>query len=136
MLICGHCNKLKIEIEYYKSNKLKRGYQSWCIQCHKDNRIHDGQTKTGKLFQRYGITREELEDLRVEQNHKCKICKIDISRDISRTSRCYQNIDHNHATGKVRGILCFRCNAGIGLLNESPEQLRLAADYIEKDGNI
>ena len=131
---CFHCHVTKKKEDFYYSERF--GRQSWCIQCHKDDRIHDGKTSEGKLYQRYGITRAELEALHKLQENKCKICKVELKPDASKGSKNYPNVDHDHITGKVRGILCFRCNSGMGLLNEDPDQLRLAAEYLEKDGNI
>ena len=41
------------------------------------------------------------------------------------------NIDHNHETGEIRGILCHKCNTGIGLLNDDQELLKKAITYLE-----
>jgi hypothetical protein len=43
-------------------------------------------------------------------------------------------LDHDHTTGEFRGFLCQKCNQAIGLLNDSPELLRIAAEYIEVMG--
>jgi len=42
------------------------------------------------------------------------------------------NVDHDHKTKKVRGLLCFGCNTGIGCLRDNPSRLRSAADYLER----
>lgn len=57
-----------------------------------------------------------------EQDGLCDIC-----RKASPTA-----IDHDHDTGKVRALLCNRCNTGIGMLGDDPEVLRAAANYIER----
>lgn len=41
-------------------------------------------------------------------------------------------VDHDHTTGKVRGLLCGACNTALGKMRDSPEQLRRAADYLER----
>ncbi|MFE5866619.1 endonuclease VII domain-containing protein [Streptomyces virginiae] len=41
------------------------------------------------------------------------------------------HVDHCHKTGRVRGVLCFNCNVGLGLLKESPDRIRRAAEYLE-----
>jgi hypothetical protein len=43
------------------------------------------------------------------------------------------SVDHNHSTGKVRGLLCWHCNTSLGHLKESPEFFRNAADYLERN---
>ena len=41
------------------------------------------------------------------------------------------HVDHCHKTGRVRGVLCFNCNAGLGLLRDNPDVMNRAADYLE-----
>lgn len=77
----------------------------------------DGRRKIIKrrhLLQRYGLTYEDFETMLVGQHDKCRICLKTF--DPKRTPA----VDHDHITGKVRGLLCSRCNTGIGLLAEDP----------------
>lgn len=48
------------------------------------------------------------------------------------TAECPICVDHDHTTGKVRGLLCHGCNHGIGSLKDDPAMLRAAADYLEE----
>lgn len=74
------------------------------------------------LKHKYGITLEDYQDLLTKQNSKCAICKREIGL-------C---IDHDHKTGKTRGLLCHACNRAIGLLKENEEILKNAIYYINK----
>lgn len=72
---------------------------------------------------RTGATREVYDALFAQQGGLCAICKRPPGR------RCLQ-ADHCHTTGKVRGLLCFRCNPALGLLSEDIAILQAAIDYI------
>jgi hypothetical protein len=74
-----------------------------------------------------GITTVDYDKMLANQEGKCAICHTDTPSK----RRKYFDIDHCHATGKVRGLLCEVCNRAIGLLKDSPEMLRRAADYLE-----
>lgn len=74
----------------------------------------------------YGITQQEYDALILKQNGNCAICKLDL--DMGKRT-C---IDHCHETNKVRGILCWTCNVGLGHLKHNPEFLRQAALYCEE----
>jgi len=80
---------------------------------------------------KYGITEETLEQAKKKQRNKCGICKIDIDE----SSRDF-HIDHDHATGKFRGLLCFRCNLGLGLFKDNSMFLRKAVKYLKKNEKI
>lgn len=80
------------------------------------------------LLMRFGITADEADLLLEEQGGVCAICSQSIA-----DKRGYEgHIDHDHATGKVRGVLCFHCNAGLGQFGDDVERLKLAIGYLEK----
>jgi hypothetical protein len=63
-----------------------------------------------------------------EQLGVCAIChEVDIDRRLS--------VDHNHVTGKVRGLLCRKCNTAITYLRDRPDLLIAAADYIRRNSD-
>lgn len=84
--------------------------------------------KWAKHIQRtYGLSVSEFDAMFAAQGGVCAICRQECNRSSS-TRLC---VDHNHATAKVRGLLCFQCNVGLGKFKDTPSLLRTAADYIE-----
>lgn len=85
------------------------------------------------LRREFGITFSDFKETYDKQNGKCAICLEKLPDDFMRSkSRKGVHIDHDHVTDVVRGILCFRCNIGLGSFRDSPEFLRSAALYLEK----
>lgn len=82
--------------------------------------------KRYRLARRYGMTLQEYDAMLESQNGKCAICNCPPSegRDLC--------VDHNHETGKVRGLLCDLCNKGIGQFGDSAERIESAMLYIKK----
>lgn len=76
---------------------------------------------------KYGMTLKDFDSLISEQNNCCAICEI--SFDIVKP-----HIDHDHSTGKVRGILCRLCNLGLGKFKDSSFSLIRATQYLLKNG--
>jgi len=74
---------------------------------------------------RYGLTLIAKEKLEKEQNYLCAICRKASTKTL--------NVDHNHTTGKVRGLLCHNCNRGIGYLHDSSEIILNAYHYLTKE---
>jgi Autographiviridae endonuclease VII len=73
----------------------------------------------------FGITADDVDALIEKQCGKCAICEGVPARAEG------WHVDHDHATSRIRGVLCQRCNHGIGLLDEDPARLRAAAEYLE-----
>lgn len=78
-----------------------------------------------KRHEAYGLTLVELQQL-LDQHKQCAICGS------TNWGKKGPQVDHDHATGAVRGVLCFWCNTGIGHLGDDPARLRAAARYIER----
>lgn len=70
-----------------------------------------------------GVSGAEFHMLFLSQGKRCAICGVAQSRR--------WNLDHDHGTGRVRGVLCCRCNLGIGLLQDSPSIAAAAANYLQ-----
>lgn len=78
---------------------------------------------------KYGLTVDAFWALMVAQDFGCSVCDTDLGPG---TRFC---IDHNHDTHEVRGILCNRCNTGLGMFRDSPELLDRAISYLEHAGH-
>jgi hypothetical protein len=76
----------------------------------------------------HGITLPEFNSMFDAQKKRCAVCRRE---QVSGTRDWH--VDHSHATGKIRGILCHHCNTGLGLMRDSPTVLRLAAEYLERN---
>lgn len=86
------------------------------------------------LKAKYGITPEEFDAILDEQGGRCAICRTDDPGVHTRTKgrRGQFAVDHDHATGKRRGLLCLECNSGIGKLGDSIERLEAALRYLKR----
>ncbi|MFD6554575.1 endonuclease VII domain-containing protein [Streptomyces sp. NPDC058398] len=79
----------------------------------------------------YGLTLDEYAAMLARQDGRCAICGSPPDPDgVKAASRLH--VDHDHATGAVRELLCNRCNMGVGYFRDDPDLLRAAAEYIER----
>jgi len=81
------------------------------------------------LKHKFGINEQIYNEMLLKQNNVCAICKKSNSGD-KRTKNFA--VDHCHKTGIIRGLLCAACNKGIGLLEDSPDNLQAAIEYLSK----
>lgn len=91
-------------------------------------RRNQGKHRATVLKYRYGLTPEDEVRMLVAQDFRCAICMepFDGSRRVTKVA-----VDHDHKTGKVRGLLHVRCNTALGMLHDNPGWLRRAAEYLE-----
>lgn len=93
---------------------------------------YPGRYKDYLLQRNFGITLEDYNTLLEAQGGACAVCGKLNGSDIHSGERTKQlSVDHDHKTGAIRGLLCNDCNRAIGQLQENPEILRKAADYLE-----
>jgi Recombination endonuclease VII len=79
-----------------------------------------------KIFKKYGLTAAAFDALLEVQMGHCAICPRPLA-----PSGLGTHVDHDHLTGKIRGVLCGCCNRGIGQLGDSAERVQSAADYLK-----
>ena len=87
--------------------------------------------KNQQLKCKFGITKQEYDKLFSQQLGLCAICGNPETTQDYRGKTKLLAVDHCHATNRVRGLLCYACNTGIGKFRDNPERLRLAANYLE-----
>jgi len=95
-------------------------------------RIYKTNYSDKDLQRKYGISLLDYSQMFLAQNGKCAICGSTDGGNRDGEQKAFA-VDHDHRTGKVRGLLCESCNQGIGKLKDDPKVLRLAAEYLEKD---
>lgn len=110
------------EINFRSKDKRKEYY---------DSEIGINSSRKAHLKRKFNITLEEYNKISEEQGHVCQICK--------KPETCIRNkflcVDHNHTTGKIRGLLCNNCNRAIGLFAENTEFLKNAINYLNNFKN-
>jgi hypothetical protein len=113
---CTRCGEDKpLSADYFPlHNKTKSGFDSWCRACRSSYR---NEICRGKF--RDVISDDDLKILK-QTTHECVICGSDEKLVV----------DHDHHTGKVRGMLCSHCNRGLGHFKDDPLLLEFAAQYL------
>lgn len=122
-----------------KSNKRYRdriGKDEWnngsAKRMQKTRKNNPLQDRKNKLKSQYGITLDEYDLIFDEQGGLCAICgKAEESRNNQGVIGRLQ-VDHDHETGKVRGLLCQKCNRGLGFFDDNISKLINAAKYLEE----
>ena len=110
--MCQKCGTIK-SIDLFNKNRSKNdGHASTCRDCVEDWR----------LWSTYHIRLSEYKEMLESQNGVCALCK---QKDTNKLS-----VDHNHETGKVRGLLCTRCNWALGVLGDSLDELKTVIEYV------
>jgi len=127
---CGDCGETKAVEAFSRRGGGRNGYQPYCKSCYvergrrarRDPAVRARQSLLTSL-RRLGVTREDYDRALAEQKGRCAICESEPRR---------LHIDHDHATGKLRGLLCHHCNTALGNLRDDPERLRAAIRYLER----
>ena len=160
MKTCTKCKVDKDESLFYRDNRRAGGLLAKCKECADayakrpdvaERRRAARNNPEGRQFQRwkkhsktpeflakkkhwerahrYGLTVEMFEKLLTEQEGKCAICKKELVLDGGKVG---MHTDHDHKTSKVRGLLCAKCNRGLGCFDDNPGFLTEAIKYLER----
>lgn len=112
---CRSCGQAKPHSEWHRNSTSSDGFASYCKTCRAE------QSRKHYFKKTYGLSSEDVQRMIKEQFGICPIC----------LQPKPEHVDHDHVTGKVRGVLCFTCNAALGQLRDNPAILRRAARYLE-----
>lgn len=147
---CPRCTWVVPYIGYHRNRAQPDGLETYCKPCKREikrlarvakpehhRRVQqawrdNNPDKVRELYRRsnlkknFGITLEDYEEMLEAQAHGCAIC----GREDDDQGRNL-HVDHCHATGAIRGLLCTPCNQSLGKMSDSPDLLRLAATYLE-----
>ncbi len=121
---CRDCGEVK-PLEEFVVSKKAGGRGTYCKPCQNARtyesrqRLHGG-SREYHLRRRYGIGVKAFEEMLEGQDGKCLICE----------KPAPEHVDHDHETGKVRGILCFNCNQGLGNFRDDMRSLIRAVNYL------
>jgi hypothetical protein len=119
-------NKTGVQKEYIQKNKEK-------INAYNRKAYHSLTAEEKKKRNRkqqislYGLTVEQYDAILIGQNYVCAIC----NKSEKSSTKCVLFIDHDHKTGKVRGLLCDTCNRGLGYFYDDKSLLRNAVEYLK-----
>jgi hypothetical protein len=146
---CPRCKQTKPASQFYPSKYANNGLTTYCANCYADMQREFIKSKppgwhyknhgrrwyeenkdhelSRALKKNYGITLKHKKDMVKAQAGKCAICKKPVS-SYGRKSA----VDHDHANGNVRGILCANCNKLLGYAKDNTEILQSAIEYLER----
>lgn len=129
MKICGKCKVEKSSEDFWKKKSRKDGLDAYCVECRKADRNPAWSQK--HELNGFDLTLAQYQQMVSERNGLCDICKEPEQVVDVRTGKVRNlAVDHCHITSKVRGLLCYRCNRAIGLLQDDPKRLLSAAAYL------
>ncbi|MYQ48144.1 recombination endonuclease VII [Streptomyces sp. SID4985] len=113
--LCRACGEVKPHSEWNRNATASDGLSTRCRSC------RAARGRQDHLKRNYGLSESERDALIAAQGGVCCIC----------LSAPPAHVDHCHETGRVRGVLCFSCNAALGQFKDRPDAIRRAAEYVE-----
>jgi hypothetical protein len=123
MRYCPTCEQTKALEEFPRSRSASQGRGAYCKPCHNERgkryleRV--GGSRDYHLRRRYGLTSADVDAMIAAQGSTCATC-----------DGKPEHVDHDHATGKVRGVLCFNCNQALGNVRDSMQTLTRLRSYL------
>lgn len=133
---CPRCKTTKPTSDFGRNVSKSDGLSSYCSDCVRDyskqwkNKNRDRTRRTDRFSwvkTKYGLSKDEYVELIEKQDSKCAICLCELDPFDGKTNT---HVDHCHASGKVRGILCRACNTALGSFQDDIDTLRRAIHYL------
>lgn len=146
--VCNKCLEEKSVDSFYLRDKKNpsKGLKFSCKVCenveakeryHKKYRLNPDTKKRNyinRLLREYGLTEDSYKELWEANKGKCTICSTDLINVLYENSVGVRAVvDHCHSSGKVRGLLCHKCNGGLGQFNDDLELIEKALYYLKNN---
>ncbi len=112
---CAACSAVKVVEDFHRAASQSGGRSPYCKPCRNERQ------REARFVKEYGLTGADVARLIAEQDGRCGLCR----------ERPAEHVDHDHATGQVRRVLCFPCNSALGHFMDRADLLRSAIDYLE-----
>lgn len=140
---CTKCRTLKDFSDFGVATKNVGGLYSWCKACVSENNRQRRESNPDRhLVSMYKMNQEQFDAMMESQGNCCAICGNSVLGHDGQLRRAVVDHDHSCCAGSVtcgscvRGILCHRCNRGLGQFGDDPELLRSAIGYLEQKVRI
>lgn len=149
---CSKCGTVKPLDEFGVQTRNRDGRHSHCRLCLRAQRLADyhkhkarknpernarrrgtGSHWASALKTKYGITVDQYDTILQKQDYCCAICRQpETQRDTRYGQVLRLAVDHDHKTGRIRGLLCSACNTAIGKFNDDPDLIQSAIAYLKQ----
>lgn len=124
---CNKCQRMLPIDKFRAKSGAPELVRSGCVECLNTQR---GKRQIVVTLAKYGLTVEQYEAILAAQGGRCAICREENkSPNVKYVPLC---VDHCHDTGKFRGLLCNKCNLGMGNFDDDPERMEAAAEYVRR----
>lgn len=117
---CSWCRAFVPLSEWATNRASSSGLSSYCLPCDRKAKMRSYWRRT------YGLTQEDVVELKDGQGGLCALCR----------ERPAIHVDHDHRTGRVRGVLCFQCNAALGQFKDRIDVLEAAVGYLQRYSGV
>ena len=124
--VCTRCDRQLPVDDFYRNRGTRDGLASWCKSCLRAKSLIYGRSKILDV----DFNGADADAMWTAQQGRCAICQ----RPESEFKRSL-HLDHCHATGRVRGLLCSGCNTAIGLMGDDTDRLLAAVQYLKEARN-
>lgn len=124
---CISCEVEKPLTDYYTKGKYYHAKCKPCLLSYQKSRYNPKKTAASSMKRRYGVALEQYSLMLDQQSGGCAICG---DKETIEGRALY--IDHDHTTGRVRGLLCHKCNTGLGSFRDTLDLLKRACSYLEE----
>ncbi len=131
---CKYCDMLRYSCQFYPKSRIQC---KLCVRAKNKEWERENRTKgnpkfrTSARLEKYGLTYEQYVNMCAAQGGKCAICK---RVPVGNGNMSVLQVDHDHVTGKVRGLLCQHCNTGLGKFGDRVDVLIAAVQYLVSNG--